>query len=125
MFSALLRYSRRERRAVAQAWARRSRAAQAAARMARGPDADTLRRRTLHDARGRVVHEGCTYFGDGRIVPWRVVRSVRGRTDQFDVIVGERLWKTCGPRRVNAFLRGSGSSGRPKKPTRDSTPAEK
>lgn len=58
MLAALLRYPRRERRAVAQSWARRSHATQAAARIARGPDADTLHRRALHDARGQVVRAG-------------------------------------------------------------------
>lgn len=108
MRSALLRYPRRERRAVAQSWARRSHVAQAAARAIRGPDADTLRRRALHDARGQLLRHGCTYFGDGRVVPWEVRRSVRGRSDQCDVIVAGCLWKTCGPRRVAAVLRKNG-----------------
>jgi hypothetical protein len=104
MLAALLRYSRRERRAVAQSWARRSHATRAARRMERGPDADTLRRRALHDARGQIVRAGVTYFGDGRVVLWSVRRSVRGRVDQFDMIVGARVWRTGGVRRVAGWL---------------------
>jgi hypothetical protein len=104
MLAALLRYPRPERRAVAQSWARRSHATQAAARIARGPDADTLRRRALHDARGQIVRAGVTYFGDGRVVPWCVRRSMGGRVDQFDVIVGVRVWRTAGVRRVAGWL---------------------
>lgn len=65
---ALLRYPRSQRRAVARTWAYRSQAAQSASRIALGPDADTLRRRALHDARGQIVREGVTYFGDGRVM---------------------------------------------------------
>jgi hypothetical protein len=68
--------------------------------MERGPDADTLRRRALHDARGQIVREGVTYFGDGRVVPWSVRRSVRGRVDQFDIVLAGVLWRTGGPRFV-------------------------
>lgn len=67
-------------------------------------DADTLRRRALHDARGQIVREGVTYFGDGRITPWSVRRSVRGRTDQLDVFAGGALWRTGGPRTVARWL---------------------
>ena len=104
MLAALLRYPRRERRAVAQSWARRSHATRAARRMERGADADTLRRRALHDARGQIMREGVTYFGDGRVVPWSVRRSVRGRVDQFDVFAGETLWRTGGPRKVARWI---------------------
>jgi len=98
MLAALLRYSRRERRAVAQSWARRSHATRAARRMERGPDADTLRRRALHDARGQIVREGVTYHGNGRVTPWCVRRSVAGRTDQFDVVLAGIVWRTGGAR---------------------------
>lgn len=66
----------------------------------REPDADTLRRRALHDARGQVIREGVTYRGDGSETPWRVCRSLRGRVDQFDVIVAGRVWRTGGPRKL-------------------------
>ena len=64
-------------------------------------DADTLRRRALYDARGQVVREGVTYFGDGRETPWLVQRSMEGRSDQFDVLVSGKLWKTGGTRDIN------------------------
>src|SRR5574343_1102988 len=104
MLTALLCYPRRERRAVAQLWARRSHAAQSAARIARETDADTVRRRALHDARGQIVREGRTYFGDGRVIPWVVRRSLVGRVDQFDVIVRGHLWRTGGARWVRRWL---------------------
>lgn len=88
---ALLRYPRSQRRAVARTWAYRSQAVQSASRLVRGPDADTLHRRALHDARGQVVREGLTYFGDGRVVPWCVQRSAQGRTDQFDILANGQL----------------------------------
>ncbi len=53
MLSALLRYPKQKRREVAQGWAARSNAAQSEARMAAGPDEDTLYRRALDDARAR------------------------------------------------------------------------
>lgn len=102
---ALLRYPHAERRAVAQEWARRSQAVQAQRRMRRGPDADTLRWRALQDARGQVLRSGVTYFGDGRIVPWCVRRSLAGRVDQFDILVGGRVWRTAGSRAVCRLLR--------------------
>jgi len=72
--------------------------------MERGPDADTLRRRALHDARGQIMREGVTYCGDGRVVPWSVRRSVIGRSDQFDVFAGGTLWRTGGQRKVARWL---------------------
>jgi hypothetical protein len=104
MLAALHRYPRAERPAVAREWARRSNAAQSAARIAREPDADTLRRRALHDARGQLIREGRTYSAAGA-KHWRVIRSLRGRTDQRDVIVDGQLIRTCGPRRLPAWLR--------------------
>lgn len=103
---ALLRYPRAARRAVAQAWARRSQAVQAAARLNRGADADTLRRRAAHDARGEVLRHGVTFFGDGRVVPWCVRRSVAGRCDQLDLVADARVWRTAGMRLVKKILHG-------------------
>jgi len=105
MISALYRYPKKERRTVAQRWAARSHAVQSAARIERGADADTMRRRELHDARGQVVREGVTYHGDGRVTPWCVRRSLVGRVDQFDVIANGDVWRTGGPRLVRRWLR--------------------
>ena len=100
---ALLRYPRSQRRAVARTWAYRSQAVQSASRLVRGPDADTLHRRALHDARGQIVREGITFFGDGRVVPWCVRRSIAGRTDQFDILANGQLWRTGGQRKIKTW----------------------
>jgi hypothetical protein len=77
----------------------------AAKRKPSEPDGYTLHMRALHDARGMVVRHGCTYFGDGRVVPWSVRRSVRGRVNQYDVMAGAEIWRTAGPRKLPAFIR--------------------
>jgi hypothetical protein len=105
MLAALLRYPRSERRAVARDWGRRSQVAQAAKRMERGPNAETVRRRALHDARGDVIREGITYRGDGRIIPWCVRRALGGRVNQVEIVVDGRVWRTGGARRIAALLR--------------------
>ena len=104
MLTALLRYPHRERRAVAKLWARRSHATQAAARVERGADADTLRRRALHDARGQIVRQGVTFCGNGRVIPWHVRRSIAGRVDQFDIVCAGRVWRTGGARKIAAVF---------------------
>jgi len=98
---ALLRYPKHRRRAVAQEWARRSHAVQAAKRMARGPDWDTVRMRALHDARGQVLRHGVTYSAthtNGQ--PWTILRSKNGRTNQVDLHIGATLVSTCGLRAI-------------------------
>jgi hypothetical protein len=101
MISALNRYPRGPRRtAAARAWGRRGAAACAALRLAAGPDAETRRRRALDLARGLPLRDFWTVAG---LV--RVARSRRGRLDQLDVIAFGQLWRTCGPRRLPAWLR--------------------
>lgn len=78
--------------------------AKAALRLERGCDADTLRLRALHDARGQQLREGRTYSAAG-VIHWRVIRSLHGRTDQRDVLVNNELFRTCGPRRLPIWLR--------------------
>lgn len=73
-------------------------------RATRQLDADTLLRRTLDDARGQLLREGCTYSAIGE-QRWRVVRSVAGRTNQRDVTINGSLFRTCGPRQLPAWLR--------------------
>lgn len=92
------------RRKVARVWGLRGAASRSVKRIACGVDAETLHRRSLHDARGQVLREGTTYRASG-VTHWRVVRSVRGRTNQRDVILNGQLFKTCGPRRLPAWLR--------------------
>ena len=104
MISALYRYPKPLRRKVAAEWGRRSQAVQAAARLERGPSEETRRWWARHDARGQIVREGVTYFCDGRVVPWCVRRSVRGRIDQFDVVAAGQLWRTASARTVARLL---------------------
>lgn len=80
-------------------------AAKARARMSRDIDPETMHRRALHDARGQLLRDGRTYRGDGTVQHWQVVRSVRGRIDQRDVMIDGRHHRTCGPRRLPAWLR--------------------
>lgn len=96
---ALHRYPKRERRSVAREWARRSNAVQAQKRLERGPDAETLRMRELHDAKGQVVREGVCWRS-GKEIRWQVRRSVAGRVNQFDLISNGRVIQTCGARQL-------------------------
>lgn len=103
---ALLRYPKRQRRAVAQEWARRSHAAQQAARMERGPDWETVRMRALHDARGQILRHGVTYSSahpEGQ--PWTILRSKQGRTNQVDLHIGATLAFTGSLRSLERGMR--------------------
>src|SRR5574338_55155 len=91
-------YSRRK--AVSQ----RLLTAKEAKRMMREPDYETLHRRSLYDARGRILREGRTYCA-ASVTHWIVRRSQTGRVNQRDVLVDGRLWSICGPRRLPAWLR--------------------
>lgn len=101
---ALLRYPRHLRRARAREWGRRSHAVQAAARLQREPDPHTLRMRALHDARGQVLREGCTYTAAGSTA-WEVRRSIRGRINQLDLVANGAVVKTGGARRLPSRFR--------------------
>ena len=92
------------RRKVARAWGLRGAESRQRKREMLGVDAETLHRRALHDARGQVLREGVTYSAAGAQC-WQVIRSVRGRTNQRDVLINGQLFKTCGPRRLPAWLR--------------------
>lgn len=87
---------------MARVWGLRSVGVRAARRLALGVDAETRRWRALDDRRGRVVRE--IYGAGGSLV--RVVHSVGGRSDQFDVWVDGSLFRTCGPRGLPVWLRG-------------------
>ena len=106
MISALNRYPK-TRREVARDWAHRSNAVQSTARIERGPDAETVRMRALYDARGQIVRQGVTFFGDGREVPWMVCRSRCGRVNQFDFVANGVVKLTAGPRRFPQRIRPS------------------
>lgn len=100
-------------------WARRKSAAseqgrrRALARWAadraqeREVDADTARWRALQDAKGRVLREGVTYRGDGTATVWAVRRSVRGRTDQVEIVADGAVVRTLGRTRLRRVLPGA------------------
>lgn len=103
------RTKRRERRRLRrQAMARRSNEVQAAARLSRPLDADTLRRRALDDARGTVLREGVSIRTAGAVIMvtgWSVCRSFYGRTNQVDILHGGVLLRTCSLRTATRLLR--------------------
>lgn len=100
------RTKQRERRRLrCQAIARRSNEVQAAARLLRPVNADTLRRRALDDARGAVLREGRTYTTAGE-THWQVRRSISGRVNQVDIVVDGRAWRTLGRRKAASMIRG-------------------
>lgn len=71
---------------------------QAAGRVGREVDVDTLRWRARADARGLVLREGRTYSARG-VAHWVVRRAVWGRVDQFELVVNGRVRLCAGPRR--------------------------
>lgn len=77
-------------------------------RLADGVDADTLRRRALHDARGTVLREGRTYRAGGSVVHWVVRRAVAGRSDQFEFVANGRVKLLAGPRLFPIHFRPHG-----------------
>ena len=78
---------------------RRWHEAKAKKRMERGPDADTMRKRSLYDSKGTVLREGCTYTATGA-TRWQVKRSITGRVDQLDLVANGETVRTAGPRRL-------------------------
>jgi hypothetical protein len=66
-------------------------------------DADTLRSRSLYDARGRVVREGCDYSSHGE-ANWQVRRSTEGKTNQQDLLSNGQPFVTGGPRIIAQWL---------------------
>lgn len=100
-------YSRRKalaHKAKCSRMGKRSQEVQAAARLLREPDFETQRARALHDRRGQVVREGCTYTAKGE-THWKVRHAVGGRTDQFEIVANGRVFKCCGPRRLPVRFR--------------------
>jgi len=74
-----------------------SQVVQSATRIANGVDADTLRSRALHDARGTIIREGHTYRSSGT-THWQVRRAITGRTDQYEFMANGRIKLLGGPR---------------------------
>ena len=86
----MIRKRNRGWRLVCRARGKASQRVQAAARVGRLADADTVRSRALSDARGLVVREGRTYRATG-VTHWQVRRAVKGRTDQFEFVANGRV----------------------------------
>jgi hypothetical protein len=62
-------------------------------RRTREVEADTLRWRALHDAKGQLLREGCTYRADSE-THWQLRRSTAGRVNQVDLVVNSVVWRT-------------------------------
>ncbi len=97
---------------MAREFARRSNAAQAAARLARPVDFQTQHWRALDAARGRIERAGCDYTAGGR-EPWYTRRAKSGgtRTNQFELIRSGRIVLLGGRRRLPREVRPDGSTG--------------
>ena len=61
-------------------------------------------RRNANLARGQVLREGISWTGSG-LKPWKIVRSVRGRINQVDLIVGTDYTRTGSLRAALSALR--------------------
>ncbi len=86
--------------------ARESNRVQREHRATREVDCDTAYRRALHDAKGQMIREGCTYTAAG-VRPWLLRRSVNGRTDQVDLLISGLLVRTCGRGAADSAIRWS------------------
>jgi hypothetical protein len=62
-----------------------------------GLDKETLSWRAKQDRRGQIIREGYSWTGD-KPQPCRIIRSVRGRIKQVDLIVGN--WVRTGSMRT-------------------------
>ena len=106
----MIKSYRRIRRERASAIGRKrglaSQRVQAENRLHREVDADTMRQRALHDARGRIVREGATFRASG-MTHWLVRRSITGRVDQFDFVADGVVKLTAGPRKFPVRIRPS------------------
>ena len=71
--------------------------ASAAKRKPTDPDWREICKRGAESMRGQLIREGCSWTGD-KLQPWRIVRSVHGRTNQVDLIVGD--WVCTGSLRT-------------------------
>jgi hypothetical protein len=49
---------------------------------------------------------GVTYHGDGRLTAWQIRRSVRGRTNQLDLVAAGQVVRTLGARRLHRIFPG-------------------
>lgn len=91
---------RESKQAEGRLMARESNRIQDEKRRTRPIPEDTLLMRAKSDAKrrakGQVLREGVSWSGDS-LKPWRIIRSVHGRINQVDLIVGE--WTRTGSMR--------------------------
>ncbi len=106
MLSALLRFPKSQRRQVASVYGKRSQATHRRKRIDRGPSFETIKWRAKDDRRGIMVREGHLYRGDGRVQFWRIIYSVNGRSDQYDITLDGAHWETGGPERIAELMPG-------------------
>jgi hypothetical protein len=93
--------NRKIRRELGHRWGKLS----AAAWKPQDPDYDTLRKRALYDRRGVVLRQGVTFHGDGHVTNWHVRHAVNGRTDQFELIANDRVYRRAGKRGIPLAFR--------------------
>lgn len=96
---ALLRFPKENRSAKAREFSARGAAVRAQRRLEKGVDADTLRARALHDARGMIEREGASYGSAGEH-HWTIRRTVFGRINQKDFLLDGCLVSTAGVRKL-------------------------
>jgi len=80
-------------------WGKRS----AAKRKPTEPDWREICKRGAEAMRGQVLREGVSWTGE-ELCQWRIVRSIRGRTNQVDLVVGDWI-RTGSMRTALAALR--------------------
>lgn len=85
-------------------WGKRSAVARQRIRDEVGPDAETVRMRGLHDAKGTVEREGTTYRSTG-ITHWQVRRAIWGSVDQFEFVANGHVKLCAGRRRFPVCFR--------------------
>lgn len=76
-------------------WGKRS----AANRKPSDLDFETIRMRALHDAKGTIIRQGCTYTSDGE-TDWQMRRAVHGRVNQVELVVGGEIRATGSHRKA-------------------------
>jgi hypothetical protein len=109
MLGAIQRLPKRLRLAKAQNLARLSHApggTRERNRIARGEPLPEAIARAKQDARGEVLREGVTYSAahtDGQT--WQIVRSLAGRTNQVDVILGNQTKQISGYRTIKRAMK--------------------
>lgn len=71
---------------------------------ARLPDANTVRKRALYDARGKFAGSHTFINPDGSTSRWTYYRSAHGRTDQYDLFIDSRPHATIGAKALGLLI---------------------